>query len=71
MPPVTKPLDPLLESDIDALTGTVSSWLRRSATTEALGADAAAVAASLTSRGGQTPDPDRHVRIRLRAHRAG
>lgn len=45
-----KGLDSLLESDIDALAGTVSTWVRRSTTTEALGADAAdAVAAALTS----------------------
>ncbi|MGA6154227.1 acetolactate synthase large subunit [Stenotrophomonas sp. NPDC087984] len=44
-----KPLDSLLESDIDALAGTVSNWVRRSASTEALGSDAAdAVAAALT-----------------------
>ncbi|MEK8174485.1 thiamine pyrophosphate-binding protein [Streptomyces sp. M19] len=44
-----KHLDSLLESDIGALAGTVSSWVRSAATTKALGSDtAAAVAASLT-----------------------
>ncbi|MFE3205881.1 acetolactate synthase large subunit [Embleya sp. NPDC059237] len=49
-----KPLDSLLESDIDALAGTVSGWVRRSTTTKALATDAAdAVAAALTSAGAE------------------
>lgn len=51
-----KPLDSLLESDIDALAGTVSSPVRRSGTIEALGSDAAdAVAAALTGGGAEEP----------------
>ncbi|GIJ48409.1 acetolactate synthase I/II/III large subunit [Virgisporangium aliadipatigenens] len=42
-----KPLDSLLESDIDALAGTVSAWVRRPATVGDVGRDAAeAVAAA-------------------------
>ncbi|GCD92971.1 acetolactate synthase large subunit [Embleya hyalina] len=55
-----KALDSLLESNIDALAGTVSGWVRRSASIEDLGTDAAeAVAATLTSgaagEGGRDP----------------
>lgn len=50
-----KRYDAPLESDIDALAGTVSTWLRRPARPTDLGADAAdAVAAAMTPPGGVT-----------------
>jgi acetolactate synthase-1/2/3 large subunit len=50
-----KRYDAPLESDIDALAGTVSTWVRRPARTADLGADTAeAVAAALTPPGGVT-----------------
>jgi acetolactate synthase-1/2/3 large subunit len=47
-----KRLDAPLESDIDALAGTVSSWVRRSLSPATVGADAAAAVAAARSRGG-------------------
>ncbi len=48
-----KPLDAPLESDIETLAANVSGWIRRSGSTAALGADAAAaVAAARTHPGG-------------------
>jgi len=48
-----KRFDAPLESDIDALAGSVSAWVRRSARTEDVAADAAeAVAAAMTPPGG-------------------
>ncbi|HXV93507.1 MAG TPA: acetolactate synthase large subunit [Pseudonocardia sp.] len=43
-----KPLDAPLESDIDAVAGSVSGWLRRSATAADVGPDAAAAVAAAT-----------------------
>ncbi|BCJ49955.1 putative acetolactate synthase large subunit IlvX [Actinoplanes sp. NBRC 14428] len=51
-----KPLDSLLESDIDALAGTVSAWLRRSSTVDGLGTDVAAAVAASLAPGGTGPD---------------
>ncbi len=48
-PPTTRSYDAPLESDIDALAGTVSGWVRRSARTADVGADAVdAITASRT-----------------------
>ncbi|WP_246393953.1 thiamine pyrophosphate-binding protein, partial [Pseudonocardia pini] len=41
-----KPLDAPLESDLDAIAGAVSGWVRRSASTAELGADTAAAVAA-------------------------
>lgn len=49
-----KRLDAPLESDIDAMAGTVSSWLHRSATSADVGPDAAAAVAAALSQGGDT-----------------
>jgi acetolactate synthase I/II/III large subunit len=48
-----KRLDPPLDSDIDALAGTVSGWVRRTARAEDLGADAAAAVAAALRPPGQ------------------
>jgi acetolactate synthase I/II/III large subunit len=45
-----KPLDAPLESDIDAVAGTVSCWLHRSATPADVGRDAAAAVAATSGR---------------------
>jgi len=48
-----KPLDPPLESDIDALAGAVSGWVRRSATAADVGRDAAAAVGAAAGPPGQ------------------
>jgi len=48
-----KPLDAPLESDIDALAGAVSGWVRRSATPSDVGPDAAAAVAAACGPPGQ------------------
>src|SRR4051812_14597273 len=50
-----KRLDPPLESDIDALAGTVSGWVRRSLMPADVAADAAEAVAAAASGGDTTP----------------
>jgi acetolactate synthase I/II/III large subunit len=51
-----KQLDSPLDSDIDSLAGTVSSWLRRSASAGEVGTDAVAAVAATLSSGDTDPD---------------